>query len=346
MTQEIKKTVEYNNGVLSFIDQRFLPLEKNLVHAKTVEEIAFAIEEMQVRGAPLIGVTAAYGIHIASLEFSGKTMEDFLEFMNKAQERLRRTRPTAKNLFWAIDRMMKLVNSDNDISKTQEILKKEADEILDEDVRWNVTMGNHGASLFEGKVRIMTHCNAGAMATGGYGTALGVIRSLHAQGKLEMVYVDETRPRLQGARITAFELNEDNIPYKVVSDNMAAHIMTHNMIDGIVTGADRIALNGDSANKIGTCGLAIIAKRFNIPFYIAAPSSTFDLSIKTGKEIVIEEREANEIRLVGKTQIVPDNSDVFNPSFDVTPAELIKSIITERGVIKPDYIENIAKIME
>jgi len=280
---------------------------------------------MVVRGAPAIGITAAFGFVIGIRE--GKSL-------NEVYDTLLNTRPTAVNLKWALDRMKKKYQeSGNDVKA----LEKEAFEIFYEDIEMNKRMGEHGASLFSKKVSVLTHCNAGALATGDYGTALGVVRSLHKQGKLKKVFVDETRPYLQGARLTAFEMVKEKIPHFVITDNTAGLLMAKKKVDAVIVGADRIARNGDTANKIGTPMLAVLADYHGIPFYVAAPYSTFDLSIETGDEIVIEERGRKEVAFINGKSIIPKQSPVLHYGFDITPGRLITGFITEKGVLKPPF---------
>ncbi|ADQ46201.1 translation initiation factor, aIF-2BI family [Caldicellulosiruptor kronotskyensis 2002] len=340
------KHFEFENDKLIVLDQRKLPFEKEYFVCSTYQDVYVAIKDMIIRGAPLIGIVAAYGVVLGFKEIIEKDMEStkIYEVINI----LASSRPTAVNLFWALERMKKIFEEAKNLSQSQiySLLLQEARKIEDEDKSINKKIGEHGNTLIKEGANILTHCNAGALATGGYGTALGVIREAHFTGKNIHVYVDETRPYLQGARLTAFELSEDGIPNTVICDNMAGYLMKLGKIDCVIVGADRIALNGDTANKIGTYSLSVLAKHHGIPFYIAAPVSTIDFNIKSGSEIPIEERSEDEIRFFNDKKIVPDGSKVFNPAFDVTPAENITAIITEKGVIFPPFEENISKLKE
>ena len=304
---------------------------------------------MIVRGAPAIGATAAFGIVIGAKEIG--VIEDkkrWLEELKKIGFELKQTRPTAVNLAWAVERMLKKAedNIQSGIPQLQDILENEALEIAREDVESNYAIGRFGDELVPEGANILTHCNAGALATVGYGTALGVIRAAHSNGKKVHVFVDETRPFLQGARLTAWELDKEGIPFTLITDNMAGYIMSKGMVDLIVVGADRIAANGDTANKIGTYSLAVLAKEHNIPMYIAAPLSTIDMSLTSGKEIPIEERETDEVLFIKGKRIAPEGTRVFNPAFDVTPNELITAIITDKGIVKSPYKENLRVLFE
>lgn len=340
------QTLKFEQDKLILLDQTKLPISLEYVKCTDYLAVCNAIRTMQVRGAPAIGVAAAYGVVLASLEYKDFQIELFKRKLYEACDELDSTRPTAVNLAWATSQMKKIIDQGIDVGSIINALKKEALIIEKEDLEMNRKMGKYGSELIGKNSRILTHCNAGSIATSGYGTALGVIRASFEQGKVAMVYVDETRPQLQGARLTAYELMEDNIPITLICDNMAAYCMQLNLIDCIVLGADRIASNGDVANKIGTYGLAVLAKAHNIPFYVAAPVSTFDFSLKTGKEIPIEERDADEIRKIGDRLIAPINAPVFNPAFDITPHEFITAIITDKGVIKADYKKNIKRVFD
>jgi methylthioribose-1-phosphate isomerase len=342
-------TLKWENNTLKLIDQRKLPFEEIYVSCKTAVCVADAIKNMVVRGAPAIGVAAAYGIALAALNFKGNDKEKFIRHINKSTELLAGTRPTAVNLFWALDRMKKVLSAGGNpgIGKIRDNLIKEARAIEEHDIEVNMEIGRNGLELFkkaDKKIKILTHCNAGALATSGYGTALGVIRSLNREKKLGSVIVGETRPFLQGARLTAWELYRDRIPFFIISDNMAGYFMAGGEVDAVLVGADRIASNGDTANKIGTLGLSILANYYRIPFYIAAPVSTVDIKIKSGDNIPIEFREKREVREISGKIIIPEFMQVENPAFDVTPAGNITAIITERGVIYPPYKKNIFKI--
>ena len=324
---------------LVLLDQRRLPAEETELACTEWRQVAEAIRSLVVRGAPAIGVTAAFGVAMAARESRATSFDDFLADLEVAIKGLAATRPTAVNLFWALERMRRvsLEHHALPLDQLRARLLTEALAIADEDVAANRALSEHGARLIPERARIMTHCNAGALATAGYGTALGVVRTAHAQGKVELVWVDETRPVLQGARLTAWECMKEGIPHRVIADAAAAWLMARGQVDLIITGADRIAANGDTANKIGTYGLAVLAKRHGIPFYVAAPFSTIDPALTSGALIPIEERDANEVRRVGGQLIAPAPSPVFNPAFDVTPAELITAIITERGIHRPPF---------
>jgi methylthioribose-1-phosphate isomerase len=348
MNEHIKtKTLEWNGDELILIDQRYLPLEETYITCKTHVEVADSIRDMVVRGAPAIGATAGFGMAIASSEFETLDKSRYIEEMKKAENLLASTRPTAVNLFWALKRMNNIVkeNIDNTgLKELTKLLKKEAVEIAYDDIEINRKMGENGAKLLNDGDTVLTHCNAGALATVDYGTALGVIRAAIEDGKKISVYADETRPYLQGARLTVWELVQDNIETTLISDNMAGWVMKKGKIDAVIVGADRIAANGDVANKIGTYSVAILAKKHGIPFYVAAPLSTIDLETPTGEEIPIEERNRDEVRYCHKSQLVDDSINVFNPAFDVTPNELVTAIITEKGVKKGNYSEELPKL--
>jgi methylthioribose-1-phosphate isomerase len=344
-------TLIWEKPVLKLIDQRKLPFEEVYFKCTSTGEVAEAIKEMVVRGAPAIGVTAAYGAAIAALEFAGSSKKEFLDFMDAKIVELSKTRPTAINLFWALERMKKVIreNQGLDIEGIREKLVFEAEKVEEEDLKINYLLGENGLKAFNNmtdRVKVLTHCNAGALAASGYGTALAVVRSLHKAGKIENVIVDETRPFLQGARLTAWELHQEKIPFFIISDNMAGYFMSRGEVDTVVVGADRIAANGDSANKIGTLGLSVLARHYNIPFFIVAPLSTIDMNTADGKDIPIEQRNEKEVReVLGKT-IIPEYMPVRNPAFDVAPAENITAIITEAEVIYPPFDKNIKKIFD
>ncbi|MEQ1823670.1 MAG: S-methyl-5-thioribose-1-phosphate isomerase [Fimbriimonadaceae bacterium] len=316
------KPLEWTDAGLRMLDQRGLPLRQDWILLESFEEVAQAIRDMVIRGAPAIGIAAAYGMALAA-----KSGSD----LRVATETLAESRPTAVNLFWALDRISKLGSTDF------EAILAEAKAIELEDLQMNLSIGHHGARLIPENARILTICNTGALATAGHGTALGVIRSAMYQGNEIFVYSCETRPRMQGLRLTAFELTEEGIPFKSIADGAAASMMKAGMIDLVIAGADRIAANGDSANKIGTYALAVAAKHHGIPFYIAAPSSTLDREIPDGSHIPIEERCADELTMIDGVRVAPESCPVFNPAFDVTPGELITAIITEEGVFHSPY---------
>lgn len=339
-----------DEGVL-MLDQRLLPTEEKWYTLKSYEEVAKGITDMIVRGAPAIGVSAAYGIALGAKGFVGMNIADFEDEFDFICEVLRKTRPTAVNLFWAIDRMKKTFASAKEAGKAvdeiKQILIEESKAIHDEDIEAQRLIAEFGGALIEDGSTVLTHCNAGALATGGvWGTALGVIRGAKAQGKTVSVIADETRPYLQGARLTAWELVQDSIPVTLITDNMSGHMMKKGKVHAVVVGSDRIAANGDVANKIGTYMVAVLAKRHGIPFYVAAPLSTVDMKCPTGDEIPIEERDAREVTHIKDVQLAPEGAQVSNPSFDVTPAELVTAIITEKGVARAPYGESLKKQFE
>ncbi len=336
---EAFNTLEFKNDELLLIDQRLLPSKFEIFVAKTYKDIEFSIRDMVVRGAPAIGATAAYGVYFAYKEFENNEVE-FI----KACDFINNARPTAINLKWAIDRMLKVYHNSKKENDIKEILKKEAILIQEEDITTNKLIGENGLSVVPQNATILTHCNAGALATAGWGTALGVIKSAFYANKNIFVYADETRPRQQGARLTAWELTQAKIPSKLIADSAAATLIRDGKIDLVVLGADRIATNGDVCNKIGTFSLSVICKQYGVPFYSAAPLSTIDFTIDDGSQIPIEERDKNEVRFVGETQVAPLEMDVYNPAFDVTPHQNVTAIITEKGVIYPPFKENIAKL--
>lgn len=334
--------VAWDHDQVLLIDQNRLPAEYAVVEIHRCDDMAEAIRQMIVRGAPAIGVAAAYGMYLGARETETDDRQIFLEALDAIAQKLRATRPTAVNLFWAIDRMLKTAHqTPGSVEHVQQVLLKTAQAINAEDLQTCRAIGDNGLDALPrtpDKLTLLTHCNAGALATAGYGTALGVVRSAWRKGRLARVYADETRPRLQGARLTTWECVQDEIPVTLITDGMAAHCMKQGLIDAVVVGADRIAANGDSANKIGTYSLALVAKAHNIPFFIAAPLSTVDFSLVSGEQIPIEERHPSEIYQIGNTTICPTGVEFYNPAFDVTPAELIAAIITEKGAIAPDKL--------
>lgn len=340
--------VQWEDGVLVLLDQTLLPSRIEYCRCRNYLQVAEAIKTMKVRGAPAIGVSAAYGIVLAAFSYQGEDKAEFMRTLEKARAVLAETRPTAVNLFWALERMKGVweENSASAISEIKNILADEAKAILDEDLQANKRMGSFGNELIPKGASILTHCNAGALATAGFGTALGVIRTAHEAGKDIRVFADETRPLLQGARLTAWELLEDGIPVTLIADNMAGSIFRQGKIDLVIVGADRIAANGDVANKIGTYSVAVLAHYHHVPFYVAAPLSTFDLSLSTGQEIPIEERDAEEMRRWGEYQLAPQNVPVYNPAFDVTPADLVTAFITEKGIIRSPLKAGIKSLFE
>jgi methylthioribose-1-phosphate isomerase len=343
-------TVAWENGEIVMVDQRKLPGQEVYVHCKTAPEVARAIKNMVIRGAPAIGVSAAMGIALGMRRSKASGTRQFAVEFNKTCDLMAGTRPTAVNLFWAIDRMKRVlatgVQAGKSVDELKDLLEEEARAIHDEDVESCRTMGRFGADVVPDGARILTHCNAGALATAGYGTALGVIRAAAERGKVRQVFADETRPFLQGARLTAWELVRDHVPTTVIAESMAGPLMRRGDIDVVVVGADRIAANGDVANKIGTYTVAMMASFHHIPFYVAAPLSTIDLATASGDDIPIEQRSARELTHLGPTQLAPEGASVWNPAFDVTPARLIAGIITERGIARPDYSESLRRLFE
>lgn len=357
MTQQMQTNVvplrwvgDRATGHVEMIDQRLLPHD-NVWHTyTTAEEIAASIKDMVIRGAPAIGIAAAYGVCLGVRQWAPKMCVTPSAHMTPLLEMLANTRPTAVNLFWALEKMKQAMlaheNQRPEDAKTILLgrLFDLAEQIFEEDRQNNLTMGFAGAELMPEGARILTHCNTGGLATGGYGTALGVIRATHATGKLAHVWVDETRPYLQGARLTAWECVEDEIPATLITDNMAAFFMAQGKVDAVIVGADRIAANGDTANKIGTYGLAVLCQYHKIPFYVAIPISSLDRSLSDGSQIPIEQRSAEEVTHVRGQSIAPDRIEVAHPAFDVTPASLITAIITERGVLRPPFVSSIAAL--
>ena len=339
-----------DEGVL-MLDQRLLPTEEVWLTLKTYDEVAAGIKDMVVRGAPAIGVSAAYGIALGAKNFVGTNVDDLADEIEFMSDVLAKTRPTAVNLFWAIDRMnrtfQKAKSEGKSVSEIKQILLQDSKDIHEEDIESQRLIAQFGGELLADNDTVLTHCNAGALATGGvWGTALGVIRGAVDQGKTISVIADETRPYLQGARLTAWELMEDDIPVTLITDNMSGHIMKKGGVHAVVVGSDRIAANGDVANKIGTYMVAVLAKRHNIPFYVAAPLSTVDLNCPTGEEIPIEERDIREVTHVKNIQLAPDDTLVSNYAFDVTPNDLVTAIITEKGVARAPYTESLRKQFE
>ncbi len=333
-------TLQWNAGVLEMLDQRALPSSVTYIAYDSATTVADGIKTMVVRGAPAIGCAAAYGVALEALRLRHLPRDAFVAALAQGMAILAASRPTAVNLFWALDRMRAKLGALHALTVTQvaDALLAEAHAISAEDVRLNRAMGAHGATLLRDGMRVLTHCNAGALATAGHGTALGVIRSAVEAAKKIHVYADETRPFLQGARLTAWELMQDNIPVTLIADNAAGLLMRRGAIDAVIVGADRVAANGDVANKIGTYSVAVLARRHGIPFYVAAPLSTIDLNTASGDDIPIEERAASEVTGYGETQWAPTGVAVKNPVFDVTPAELVSALITERGVVfAPDF---------
>lgn len=338
LNTQVYPVIWYEDSVL-LIDQTRLPNEYALVEISRCEDMAEAIRTMIVRGAPAIGVAAAYGMYLGAREIQTTQRDEFLARLEQVAKLLRSTRPTAVNLFWAIERMLKTARQTvGPIDYLKKVLLKTAQTINAEDLQTCHAIGDRGLEVLPAnpqQLNILTHCNAGALATAGYGTSLGVVRSAWAKGRLARLYVDETRPRLQGARLTAWECVQEGIPITLITDSMAAHCMQRGLIDAVVVGADRVAANGDAANKIGTYSLALISKAHEVPFFVAAPLSTVDFELATGSQIPIEERDPSEIYQIGDTVITPAGVEFYNPAFDVTPAELITAIITEHGAFAP-----------
>jgi len=334
-------TIDWQPDAIVMVDQRKLPGKEVYVRCRTAREVARAIKTMVIRGAPAIGVAAAMGIALGMRKCPAQGTRQFTVEFNKLCDLMAGTRPTAVNLFWAIDRMKRSlsegVRAGASVHELQDRLEREARAIHDEDVDSCRTMGRFGAEVVPDGARILTHCNAGALATAGYGTALGVIRAAAEQGKVSQVFADETRPFFQGARLTAWELVRDHVPTTVITESMAGPLMRQGGIDFVVVGADRIAANGDVANKIGTYTVALLAEAHGVPFYVAAPLSTIDLATPTGGEIPIEQRAAREVTHLGATRLTPEGAGVWNPAFDVTPHRLVAGIITERGIARPPF---------
>ncbi len=327
-------SLDFINGKFVFLDQTKLPFKEDYIETESYERIAQAIERLEVRGAPLIGISAAYALALSQKEITKENLE---KGFNKAVERLARTRPTAVNLFWAIDEMKKVFEANKDSDNLYEVLLNRAKGIHKDDIEKCRKIGENGLRIFKHKSTILTHCNTGKLATGGDGTAFNVIKTGFEKGLVEFVYADETRPLLQGLRLTSFELEKNGIPFKVQSDSSAAALMQQGKVDFVIVGADRIVLNGDTANKIGTYNLAVNANYHNIPFYVAAPSTTIDKKTTKGEDIKIEFRNKNELTTMNDQKIAPDDYDVYSPAFDVTPAHLITGIITEKDVYSFPY---------
>lgn len=344
---DLIKTIEWKDNKVVMLDQRRLPTEEIYNTYEDYLGVAQAIKSMVIRGAPAIGIAAAMGVALGAMGIGVDTFDAYYEKLITICERLGSTRPTAVNLFWALDRMKAcaLANKDRPLYEITELLKAEALSIYAEDIESNRMIGRNGQKILRDGMTVLTHCNAGGLATGGYGTALGVIYATAEAGKRIHVIADETRPRLQGAKLTAWELQKHGIEVTVISDTMSGWLMKQGKVDAVIVGADRIASNGDVANKIGTYQIAVLAARHKIPFYVAAPISTIDPRIASGDDIPIEERDPHEVTHIGPIQITPDYVEVQNPAFDVTPAELVTAIITERGIAEPPYAESIAAIL-
>jgi len=351
MTDDVFSPLRWRAGTLSLIDQLALPAEERWIDCKTADEVATAIRDMVVRGAPAIGCSAAYGMALAAraLAEPGDSLEAeaLLATLAEVSDKLAKTRPTAVNLFWALAEMRTAAEAAaaQGVVVVAEALERRAIEIHKEDIAMCRRIGDYGAPLIPDDATVLTHCNAGALATGGYGTALGVIRSARAAGKTLRVLADETRPFLQGSRLTAWELMREGFDVTIIPDSAAAFLLSRGEVSCVIVGADRVVANGDIANKIGTYGVAVAARRAGVPFYVAAPISTIDMATMTGDDIPIEERSGTEMLMVGATQIAPDNAKARYPAFDVTPAELIDAIITDRGIIRPAFGPALAAIM-
>lgn len=344
------RTIQWVDGCCSkMVDQTLFPDEYKHVYIKTGEEMYYAIKDMIVRGAPAIGIAGAHGVALYAQELEKEKLsrDEFVSKLIEKSKYLASSRPTAVNLRWAVEKQVELINkSKSDVDGIVRELVENGIRLENEDIEINKKIGEYGAQVVPKSATILTHCNAGALATVGYGTALGVVRSAYANDNTVQVFADETRPRQQGARITTLELTMDGIPVTLITDGMCSYFMKKGMIDMVVVGADRIASNGDTANKIGTYTVAIAAKYHNVPFYIAAPLSTIDTNIKTGDEIPIEERSHEEVTHINGKSICAEGVNIINPGFDVTPHELITGIITEVGILKPDYNESIKKAFE
>jgi methylthioribose-1-phosphate isomerase len=340
------KTIEWMGDRVRILDQRRLPQEVRYLDCRDASAVAEAIQTMAIRGAPAIGVAAVMGIALAGRKDQSKRPGAFRRTLLKVCEQMRETRPTAVNLFWAVDRMKKILDQvpAHGIEETRERLVKEALQIFREDIEVNRKIGTLGKRLIRNGDGVLTHCNAGALATGGYGTALGVIYAAWGEGKRFHVFVDETRPMLQGCRLTAWELVQEKIPVTVITDSMAGVLMREGKINLVLVGADRIARNGDTANKIGTYSLAVLSKWHGIPFYVAAPTSTLDLSLATGVDIPIEQRDMKEVTHFRGSRITPEGVKAFNPAFDVTPRSMIHAIVTERGIVRKPFGRNLKRI--
>lgn len=338
--------LQWQGDYLQILNQTRLPFEEVYRRAESYLEVAEAIKNMEVRGAPAIGAAAAYGFALGILKYKGH-MAGLKEYMTEVRTVLESTRPTAVNLFWALrkmeDKLREIENQDIQIIK--ETLVAEANAIADDDRRMNRLIGEHGNTIIPEKANILTHCNTGTLATVEYGTALGIIRAAHDSGKRIHVFAGETRPVLQGARLTAWELLQDKIPHTLITDSMAGYLMQQGNVDMVIVGADRIAANGDTANKIGTYSLAVLAFVHEIPFYVAAPTTTIDLKISSGEEITVEEREGKEVRMFMGVRVVPEEIQVYNPAFDITPAKYISGIITEKGIVSSPYSVNLVKML-
>jgi len=339
------RTVEWKNNAVIMIDQTKLPNELVYVTYTNYQDVAVAIRDLIVRGAPAIGVSGAFGLALAALQSTANTKENLLEDLEKARKILHETRPTAINLAWGLEKIMNIAKSATNVSEIKESVVKEAKQMAEDDIIINMNMGKHGSQLFDDNDTIMTHCNAGALATVAYGTALGVIRATKDSGKKIKVIATETRPVMQGSRLTAFELKHDGIDVSLIPDTAVGYSMANNLVSKVIVGADRILQTGHVYNKIGTYQVALMARQHGIPFYVAAPLSTFDLKSRP-EDVVIEQRKASEVTGVAGKKTAPDGINVINPAFDMTPPELITGIITEAGIAKPPFVESIRKLFK
>lgn len=342
------ESISWEEDHLSILDQTQLPLREIYSDVNTIGQVWEAIKKLKVRGAPAIGIAGAYGLYLGVRELESKNFTSFNVELNRWIEYLKSSRPTAVNLSWALERINQTVyaNKDKDLEEIKEIILKTAKTIHDEDKRVCKKIGEHGAELVEKEWNILTHCNTGALATAAYGTAFSVITHAHEQEKDIHVWVGETRPLLQGARLTAWELKKTEIPFHLITDSSAGSLMNTGKVDMVIVGADRVTANGDTANKIGTYPLAVLAKENDVPFYVALPLSSFDLETDTGEDIEIEEREPEEVTNIGKSPITPKKTDAYNPAFDITPNKYITGFITEKGIVKPDFKKNIKKLFD
>jgi len=339
------KTIEWKDNKVVMIDQTKLPNKLEFVEFSDYHQVADAIKNLVVRGAPAIGVSGAFGLALASLQSNAQTKDDLIRDLEDAKKILIETRPTAVNLKWGLEKIMKVANKGSDVSEIKQSVVEAAKKMAEDDIQTNITMGKHGSELFDNNDTIMTHCNAGALATVAYGTALGVIRATKESGKNIKVIATETRPIQQGSRLTAFELKHDGIDVSLIPDTAVGYSMAKGLVNKVIVGADRILRTGHVFNKIGTYQVATMAKQHNIPFYVAAPLSTFDLQ-SNPEDVIIEQRKATEVTGIGENKTAPDDINVINPAFDMTPPELISGIITEKGVAKPPYDESIKKLFE
>ncbi len=340
------RSIEWISGVVRLLDQRALPHQTRYLECKDYREVAKAIQDMVIRGAPALGAAAAFGLALVAYHSKAVDLQGFLEELNRSADELRQSRPTAVNLGWALDRVLSQARNSNTIHAARETVIEEALLIAEEDIQINRRIGLNGVELIPHPTNIIHHCNTGALATVGYGTALGVIRAAHEKGKKVHVFVDETRPRLQGARLTTWELQQLGIPFTLVVDGASGFLLRSGRVDLCIVGCDRVAVNGDTANKIGTFNLALAAYAHSVPFYVAGPLSSFDRSLKSGDDIPIEWRDEREITHIGEYQITPEGCRVENPAFDVTPSQYITAFITEAGIIYPPYHENIPKLIK